>query len=330
MNEKKPLISVIVPVYNVETYLDKCLDSLEAQTWPNMEILVVDDASTDGGGAVCDAHADRDSRISVVHFQENRGISAARNEGIRRAKGEYVSFVDSDDYAEPELLEHLYDCLVENGADISICGTDGLDMKEMSAFVCSRQEVVHRLARRTPFLWTPWGKLYPMDMVRKHSFDERLLCCEDLLFFYEILGHVEKAGYVPERLYHYVYRDRSLTNSGLDEKRCMVLPVLDRICGEASRRFPETLNGFRQIALNESVRLSMQAVEGGAKGRELSGYLKRFRSHVRRHFSLNALRLCPSKKDAAAEILLFTSRTAFRGVAALYKCVKDLKNRAVR
>ena len=111
---EKPLISVIVPVYNVEGYMEACLDSLLAQTWPNFEIILIDDASADGSGQICDGYADRDARVRAVHFLRNRGPSAARNEGVRRARGEFISFVDSDDRVEPQLLESLYRCLEEN------------------------------------------------------------------------------------------------------------------------------------------------------------------------------------------------------------------------
>ena len=99
---------MIVPVYNVEGYLEDCLESLLAQTYPSFEILLIDDASRDNSGAICDAYAARDSRVQVVHFPENRGPSAARNEGIRQARGAYISFVDADDRVEPDLsLIHI-------------------------------------------------------------------------------------------------------------------------------------------------------------------------------------------------------------------------------
>ena len=112
---EQPLISVIVPVYNVEGYVQPCLDALLAQTWPNLELILIDDASTDGSGGVCKACAARDSRVRVVRFPENRGPSAARNEGVRRAAGAYIAFVDADDRVEPDLLEKLYRCLEEIG-----------------------------------------------------------------------------------------------------------------------------------------------------------------------------------------------------------------------
>lgn len=345
MDREKPLISVVVPVYNVEPCLDKCLDSIERQTWQKLEIIIVDDASTDGGGRICDAHADRDSRIETVHFPVNRGLSAARNEGILRAKGEYLTFVDSDDYVEPELLERLWLSLEESGAQIGICGVDGVfsggisgedvwtadpltedvSDKAISARLLSRKQIVHCMARRSPFLWNAWGKLYPAELVKRHPFDGRALCCEDLVFFYQILGHVERAGYVKERLYHYVYREKSLINSGVDEKRCTVLSALDHICKDAAARFPDTASGFEQIALDAGARLAMEAVEGGVTGKALVRYLKRFRNHTRRHFRAEALKLCPDKKSAAAQILLWAGWEAFWGAALIFKAVKGVR-----
>ena len=122
MEKSTPLISVIVPVYNVAPYVRKCLDSLLAQTYSEIEIIVVDDASTDESGSICDTYPVLDKRIQVIHFPVNRGLSAARNDGICRAKGLYAAFVDSDDYVEPDLLEMLYVCLLEKKADMSACG----------------------------------------------------------------------------------------------------------------------------------------------------------------------------------------------------------------
>ena len=111
MMQKKTLISVIVPVYNVQDLIGRCLNSILAQTWQNIEVILVNDASSDGSGRICEEYALRDRRVQVVHFQKNRGPGAARNEGIRRASGDFVSFIDSDDYVEPDLLERLYNNL---------------------------------------------------------------------------------------------------------------------------------------------------------------------------------------------------------------------------
>lgn len=323
MEREKPKISVIVPVYNVEAYVEKCLVSLAGQTYPNMEIILVDDASTDSGGSICDAFAARDNRFLVLHLPENSGLSAARNKGVCKASGEYITFVDSDDYVESGMLERLYCALTENHADVSICGNDGLRLENGPSQVYFREEAVCCLARRSPFLWTAWGKLYPAKLVKEIPFDERALCCEDLLFFYQILKKVVRIVYVPDELYHYIYRKGSLINNGVTEKRCVVLSVLDHICQDAACSFPEAETGFRQVALDTAARLAMQAVEGGVSEGSLPDYLKRFRDYARCHFNRTALKLCPDKKSAAAELALCTGVWPFWTLAAVYKRIKS-------
>lgn len=117
----KPLISVVVPVYKVENYLDRCVESLVNQTYENLEIILVDDGSPDNCPALCDAWATRDSRIVVVH-KPNGGLSDARNAGVLAAHGDYVGFIDSDDYAAPDMYEALYAHMEESGAEVAICG----------------------------------------------------------------------------------------------------------------------------------------------------------------------------------------------------------------
>ena len=123
MNEKAtqaPLISLIVPIYNVASYVDRCVASLVNQTYSNLEILLVDDGSTDGSGALCDEWAKKDSRIHVVH-KENGGLSDTRNQGIKLSKGDYLAFIDGDDYIAPEYCEKLYQALAAHDADIALC-----------------------------------------------------------------------------------------------------------------------------------------------------------------------------------------------------------------
>lgn len=320
--KKSPLISIIVPVYNVEPCLEKCLDSLLAQTYPNLETIIVDDASTDCSGQICDAYADRDARMQVIHFSVNQGVSAARNEGISRANGKYVTFVDSDDFADPGLLEKLYANLVENKADISICGIESTWAKTGPSRTYSRKETVCCMARREPFLWNVWGKLYLTETVKAHPFDRRAFCCEDLLFFYQMLKDAEKISYFSETLYHYAYRPGSLINSSIDEKRCTVLPVLNAICADASANFPEAVPELELLALNTAVRLAQQAVENGvAKGRVIT-WLKRFQKHVRKHFCWKAVALSRDVKTAAAIFMLYASTAVFYGIGTVYKCCK--------
>ena len=121
--ENLPLISVIVPVYKVEAYLDKCISSIVGQTYRNLEIILVDDGSPDNCGAICDAWAEQDSRIKVIH-KENGGLSDARNAGMSAATGELLGFVDSDDHISPEMYQLLYERMIADNSDISACGVE--------------------------------------------------------------------------------------------------------------------------------------------------------------------------------------------------------------
>lgn len=120
LSTETPLISIIVPVFNVEKYLERCLDSLISQSYRNIEIVLIDDGSTDESGKICDRYAKEHSNLIVIH-QENQGLSMARNAGLDIAKGDYIGFVDSDDYVEPKMFEELYNNLLGNNADISVC-----------------------------------------------------------------------------------------------------------------------------------------------------------------------------------------------------------------
>lgn len=319
-----PKISVIVPVYKVEAYVEKCLASLAGQTYPHIEVIVVDDCSPDGSGQICRGWAARDSRFQVIRLPENQGLSAARNEGIRRASGDYIAFVDSDDYTAPDLLEKLYQALAANHADISVCKDSGLGLKDGPLQVLSPSEAARCLAQRSLFLWTAWGKLFPAELVRQVYFEKQALCCEDFLFFYQILKRVRRVVYIPDLLYHYVYREGSLINRGITEERCMVLSVLEQICEDAAIHFPEAEAAFRQVALDTAARLFMQALEHGADG-DIRDYRKRFRDHTRRHFSRRAFALCPDGRSRAAELALYAGAPAFEALAVVYLLIKSLR-----
>jgi glycosyltransferase involved in cell wall biosynthesis len=118
--EKQPLISIIVPVYKVEKFLSKCVDSILNQTYRNIEIILIDDGSPDNSPAICDEYAEKDNRIKVIH-QRNAGLAGARNAGLAICRGEYIAFVDSDDYIEPNMMEAMLNAAVNNDCDIVRC-----------------------------------------------------------------------------------------------------------------------------------------------------------------------------------------------------------------
>lgn len=323
----KELISVIVPVYNVEAYMEKSLDSIRAQTYSHIEVIVIDDASTDESGRICDAYEALDSRFKTLHFPENRGPSAARNEGIRRAKGSLIAFIDSDDHVEPNLLERLYRNMEENRADVSICGADGIRIKDGPPAVYEPGEAILCLAKGTPFNLVPWGKLYRAELVKENLFDEKIYYSEDLLFLYQILKAAGRVSYLPDRLYHYVNREGSQVHSSVGARKCTALLAHDRVCEDACCHFPGAFMDFRQLALDTDIKIAIMAVKAGTVPERPLYYLKIIKRNIRRHFFLKSLKGFGQKRDGAAVLMLYVSAWLFWGCSALfYKFVKPMED----
>ncbi|MBQ2724518.1 MAG: glycosyltransferase [Clostridia bacterium] len=226
----KDLVSVVVPVYNVEKYLGECIDSVLAQTYENWEMILVDDGSTDGSGAICDAYAAQDPRIQVLH-RENGGLSEARNTGLAHSSGEYIYFLDSDDRIISEALAELVGRIEEENADIvyfdAVSFLDGSDTSEME------QRYIRRNAYPTDDGHTVLGRLQdnreyhsavPLLFMRRSFLSEKHLTFspgilyEDMLFTYQMYCRAERAAYLNKALYHRRYRSNSIMTSAKTRK----------------------------------------------------------------------------------------------------------------
>lgn len=324
MERERPLISVIVPVYNVEDYLERCLDSLLMQTYPRIEIILVDDASQDKSAALCDGYAARNKQVQAVHFPKNRGPSAARNQGILQAQGEYISFVDADDQVEKELLEKLYESMTETGAQISACGADGIELKQGPAAVYGQREAVCCLARGFPFNLVPWGKLYCARLVKENLSREDIFYSEDLLFLYSVLKQVSRVSYRPDILYHYTRREGSQMHSGASERKLTAFMAQDFVCREAEMYFPEAAEDFHLLALEANRCLAVLTVKEGGEDVRTLAYLKRIQENTRQHFSFRSLARIPRMRDGAALLALCASPRGFWAAAAAFTWVKGL------
>lgn len=217
MNE---LVSVIVPVYNCEQTLRQCVDSLLAQSYQNLELLLLDDGSRDKSAQICDQYQYMDKRVHSFH-KKNQGVSATRNLGIQRARGTYLVFVDGDDFVHEDFLRELLDAYQEN--TIPICGhwehlkPSGKKIcMEMNGFPKSKElSVLYPLLYEQALINSLWDKLYLTSIIREYqiSFDESLSLGEDLLFNLQYLGHVKFVNLIDKPLYHYIRHENGSLRS---------------------------------------------------------------------------------------------------------------------
>lgn len=227
------LISIIIPVYNVEKYIEECLNSIIKQTYKNIEIILVDDGSTDRSGIICDQYAKIDKRINVLH-KENFGVSNARNTGLRLKKGKYFIFIDSDDWLEPNMIESLYNNLKNNQVDISICNyyinstKRKTDIQNKKLIKNNLKEMYENLFDENSFGGYLWNKLIKSNIADNLFLDEDIKIEEDVIFLINILKGCNSIYYDPNIiLYHYRKRENSAVNFNYAPKDLTKLKSLE-------------------------------------------------------------------------------------------------------
>ncbi|WP_162300553.1 glycosyltransferase family 2 protein [Anaerosacchariphilus polymeriproducens] len=216
----KPLISIIVPINQVERYLEKCLFSIMEQNYRNLEILLIDDGSTDRSVEICDDFAKKDSRFKVFHI-ENAGVANARNVGLANSTGDYIAFVDSDDYIASDYIQYLYHLLTKYNGQISACGQKNVDLTGKRLTPCtateevfeySRKEALYNLLFNQKLNNSCWGKLFIKELFQDISYPAGHLY-EDLATTYQLVAKADRIIYGDSEKYFYIQRPQSILNS---------------------------------------------------------------------------------------------------------------------
>lgn len=215
---KMPLLSVIVPVYNVEAYLGRCIDSIINQTYSNLEIILIDDGSTDKSWSICKAYAEKDSRI-ITRQQSNSGSSVARNTGLDLASGDYIGFVDSDDWIDRNMFQLMLTFLLKNNLHVVECGVvdsksfkSSFDLKKFSvdSLIETQEEGIKRLLTSNNF--SVWRRIYSKEIVQDLRFIPGKIH-QDVFFTIDVLNKTKKQGYLPLPLYIYNNENESVIRS---------------------------------------------------------------------------------------------------------------------
>lgn len=271
----RPHISIIIPVYNVAKYLNRCLESVVNQTHKHIEIILVDDGSPDNCPQMCDEWAKNDSRIKVVH-KKNEGLGLARNTGMQHATGEFIAFIDSDDFVELDMYEKLYNKAISNNADIVYCGykqglSDGsyiekADFNEERTFNNKADIEKHSIRYFFPLngslmMMSVWHSIYKREVIKTDFYSERKVVSEDLHFQLSAILNSKKIIYIPDSLYYYCYNQSSLSHTfkiskfyGFQELTRLLLDLYPNEKHYVYKfYFNSTINIIRQILGNKEL-----------------------------------------------------------------------------
>lgn len=244
MTNKKDLISVIIPIYNVEQYLERCIKSVIEQSYNNLEIILVDDGSKDNCGKICDDYSNKDSRIKVIH-KENGGLSEARNVAIDSCKGKYISFIDSDDFVHKDYILNMYTDLCKANADIATCSyqsfyeesdiCDNIIFEERQVY--NNEQALKLMLYQIGTTTSACGKIYDKKLFEKVRYPVGEIC-EDLATTYKLFMKAKTITFSTNKLYYYLQRRESIINSKFSIKRMKALEfaktMVDDIVSEMS------------------------------------------------------------------------------------------------
>lgn len=278
-----PLISLVIPVYNVEKYLDKCMESVLAQTYDNFEVILVDDGSTDSSGKMCDGYAERDSRVTVYHKQ-NGGLSDARNFGVEHCNGDLVSFIDSDDYVTEDYLEYLWYLKSKYSVDIA-CTTAKrtIESAKISKDDSGREALLDSSEAIKRICYTSCGacgRLYKKQLLIDHPYPKGRLY-EDLATTCKIIGSSPKVIFGEKTIYYWVQRQGGITHSGINKKQYDLFWSADEQLDYISENFPESESASRTRCIMASCDFVTRLFS--YKSKDMKQHFKYARDYTKKH-----------------------------------------------
>lgn len=258
------VVSIIVPVYNLEKYLSKCLDSILAQTYKNLEVLLIDDGSTDGSARICDDYQNRDARMIAIH-KENGGAADARNLALDKCTGDYVTFIDGDDYVAEDFVERLVQIMAEKDADIAICGWNNVEGDKVEPFCANNGEIkvynteqaLEVLLYQEEFDSAMWPKLYKRELFDGIRFPKGNLY-EDIAIIYKVFMRAAKVGYVNYAGYFYLLRESGTTLKSFTKGKMDLVNVVLDMEQILSEKYPELKKAAASRVVRANFHIYMQ------------------------------------------------------------------------
>ena len=277
------MISVIVPVHNAAELLPRCVESILRQSYRALEIILINDGSTDGSGEVCDRYKQDDERVQVIH-QENAGVSAARNAGLDAARGEWIGFVDADDWIEPEMFEKLRGAVLENKKNVAVCRhadyRSGIRISKKRCLkapgVLSQETALWHLLSYRYYEGYLWNKLYNRSLIQKCKMrlDEDIHFCEDALFNIQLFQHTDGISYLPDILYHHCINKGSAMVS-YNHKRMTELEAWRKIVSLAAPMCGKLLKAAKCRYAEAAIGLFYNLIASGQEHGDTTRFLRK-------------------------------------------------------
>lgn len=314
-NNMQPKVSVIIPAYNVEKCIEKCVNSILEQSFSDFEILLVDDGSKDSTPKICDVLADKDNRITVIH-KENGGLSDARNAGIRKSVGKYLAFVDGDDIVDKDYLQELYS-LITMEENIEVAFVRGIAFGENTtpkgskatvSKVTTTEEMVRKIVLRDNFGHTAWGKLFLAELWKDFQYPVGKLY-EDYLTIYRVLGKTTKVAYSDAKLYFYIQHNESIMHMKCSEKTLAVLDVADQETEFMLKTWPNIRDEILDLYVSVYLKNLQQILNTGMDA--FPEYQERTMKVVKKNASLLLKSKRIGKNDKVKIIALLISKKLF-------------------
>lgn len=319
MAKTKPLVSIIVSIYNTKHYTSACIDSILAQTYSNLEIILIDDGSTDHSASIAKSYAEKDSRIKFIS-QTNQGLSAARNTGIKKSTGDYVTFIDSDDLIEPQMIESMVNAIQTNKADIAVCSFQEFyengkvvhfNRQHYPSTVYNTEEALSAMLEERGFMVSATMKLFPRAYFKSVKFPVGKLH-EDLGTTYKLILKAKKIVFLSDEFYLYRRHSNSITSYQFDSRKLDIITLTDEMCEDINLAYPKLQNVTNKRRMRARFSVLRQIPTNHPETPEIIAYLRDHQSYITKNPTA-------TKTDKLALRLALTSPRLFQLAYKLFK-----------
>ena len=284
--KNKPLISVIISAYNSAKYLPACLDSIISQTYQNLEIICINDGSTDDSANTLQEYSKKDNRIKII-TQKNSGLSAARNAGIKIAKGSYITFIDSDDKVEPNMLEGMISAIQNSHADIAVCSFKEIyENGKITHFnknhpkkIYNTESALKAMLKEEGFMVSATMKLFPAKYFKDIKFPIDKLH-EDVGTTYKLIMQASKIIFLPNEYYIYIHHNDSIVKSSFNHRKLDIITLTDQMCDDLDQKFPTLKNVTNERRMRARFSVLRQIPVNHPKTQEILKYLKTHQAYI--------------------------------------------------